>query len=327
MRARLLCKTGELTGSMYELSSEATIGTSPDNDIVLYPKVISGKHARIYYDETEKCYFLMDLKSSNGTQVDGITVQEKERLGKLHVITLARKFDFLFHDLSDATAERPKDDIESPADQAVQTSQQTKLADDFVGIPAGLEVSEDKAMADQDVDQTTFDADVAPLPPMPAEPEVAGSPPDQGLSRTATDQDPTDKPTVLDGAEADGAEAAARQDADPTMLDRDASPLPDITDTSSRLLLRVESKNQTFELKEGENMVGRTIECDIFIDDPSVSRRHAILTCRSNSTRIQDLGSKNQTFLDSNVVTSEIEVTPGAIIRFGEVDAVLTKGN
>jgi pSer/pThr/pTyr-binding forkhead associated (FHA) protein len=96
MKARLFCTTGPLAGSSFEFSHEATIGKKKDNAIVIDQPVISGRHARIFFDETAACYFLEDCGSRNGTKVDGVKVTQKERLSDLHIITLAKRFDFIF---------------------------------------------------------------------------------------------------------------------------------------------------------------------------------------------------------------------------------------
>jgi len=96
MPALLFCKTGTLSGAQYEISDQATIGKSNNNNIVLYPEIISSTHARIFYDADEKSYYIEDLNSSNGTMVDGSAVKGIEKLSSLQVITFAGKFDFIF---------------------------------------------------------------------------------------------------------------------------------------------------------------------------------------------------------------------------------------
>ena len=91
MNAVLLGKTREGQDDMARIPFEqqATIGRSADNTVVIEDPSISGKHAQIVYDPKEKCYFLEDLESLNGTELDGTRVRDRERLGRLHVITLA----------------------------------------------------------------------------------------------------------------------------------------------------------------------------------------------------------------------------------------------
>ena len=47
------------------------------------------------------------------------------------------------------------------------------------------------------------------------------------------------------------------------------------------------------ELREGEFAIGRSVECQLSLDDPLVSRRHAVLKLERGDVVVQDLGSRN----------------------------------
>ena len=121
MNARLVGKTieGQDDMSKFEIGERATIGRSAGNAIVIEDPAISGQHASIVFDAEEKCYFLEDLKSLNGTELDGMRVKERERLGRLHVITLAGSRDLIFQDLDlcapAEAASRPAPSVPAPA--------------------------------------------------------------------------------------------------------------------------------------------------------------------------------------------------------------------
>jgi pSer/pThr/pTyr-binding forkhead associated (FHA) protein len=83
--------------------------------------------------------------------------------------------------------------------------------------------------------------------------------------------------------------------------------------------------SKTYPLKEGENLIGRLSTSDLCFDDPSISRKHATVTVKEGTVRLNDLGSKNGTFLDDQKVTGEIEIAPDAKIRFGLISAVLQR--
>jgi hypothetical protein len=55
---------------------------------------------------------------------------------------------------------------------------------------------------------------------------------------------------------------------------------------------------EQFPLERTQTTVGRTPDCDIFLDDVTVSRRHAIVARGANGFTIEDLGSLNGTFLN-----------------------------
>jgi pSer/pThr/pTyr-binding forkhead associated (FHA) protein len=56
----------------------------------------------------------------------------------------------------------------------------------------------------------------------------------------------------------------------------------------------------SYDLKEGGTLViGRAVQCDISIVDPTISRRHAELMPDPTGVVIKDLGSSNGTFVNS----------------------------
>jgi adenylate cyclase len=66
-----------------------------------------------------------------------------------------------------------------------------------------------------------------------------------------------------------------------------------------------DSGDQSFELPPGKRLVvGRGLSSDIALYDPTISRRHAELTARSDGVQIKDLGSSNGTFVNGAKVTS-----------------------
>jgi FHA domain/zinc-ribbon domain len=56
------------------------------------------------------------------------------------------------------------------------------------------------------------------------------------------------------------------------------------------------------------SLIGRSPECDIFLDDVTVSRQHAELTHAEERWTIKDLGSLNGTFVNRRrIETAELE--------------------
>jgi DNA-binding winged helix-turn-helix (wHTH) protein len=51
-------------------------------------------------------------------------------------------------------------------------------------------------------------------------------------------------------------------------------------------------------LRDGDNLIGRTPECAVRIDSPQVSRHHARIRVQEGRATVEDLGSKNGTFVD-----------------------------
>jgi hypothetical protein len=71
-----------------------------------------------------------------------------------------------------------------------------------------------------------------------------------------------------------------------------------------------------------ELSVGRLPDCDVFVDDASVSKRHAHLSWNDATGRctVRDQGSTNGTFLNANSLgTREAVLRDGDILSFGNV--------
>jgi FHA domain len=71
-----------------------------------------------------------------------------------------------------------------------------------------------------------------------------------------------------------------------------------------------------------ELTVGRQPDCDLVIDDESVSKRHAVLRWddRMDQTTLQDVGSTNGTFINTaQRITREVVLEDGDIVSFGDV--------
>jgi hypothetical protein len=61
---------------------------------------------------------------------------------------------------------------------------------------------------------------------------------------------------------------------------------------------------ETFHPEEGTTTIGRSPDCGIFLDDVTVSRRHAVLVNRDGAFFIEDQGSLNGTFVNRKRVES-----------------------
>jgi DNA-binding winged helix-turn-helix (wHTH) protein len=71
-------------------------------------------------------------------------------------------------------------------------------------------------------------------------------------------------------------------------------------------------------LTDGETLIGRAEECTIRIDSKRISRQHArIVVDASGSAMIEDLGSKNGTFLRGVAVTAPTPLADGDEIAVG----------
>jgi DNA-binding winged helix-turn-helix (wHTH) protein len=72
-------------------------------------------------------------------------------------------------------------------------------------------------------------------------------------------------------------------------------------------------------LRAGENLIGRDSDDGIRIDSPTVSRRHARIVISDNDAMLEDLESKNGTFVGDQPVAGKVRLKDGDEIRTGSV--------
>ncbi len=72
-------------------------------------------------------------------------------------------------------------------------------------------------------------------------------------------------------------------------------------------------------LGEGENIIGRDPRCGVWLDMPGVSRRHARILVAGDMVQIEDLGSKNGTFVGDDAVSDPRRLLDGDAVQIGPV--------
>jgi DNA-binding winged helix-turn-helix (wHTH) protein len=87
--------------------------------------------------------------------------------------------------------------------------------------------------------------------------------------------------------------------------------------------LRLKWANGRITLGEGEHVLGRDPDLEVFLNFPGVSRRHALITISDGSASIQDLGSKNGTFVRDERVNGSRPLGDHDIIGIGSVKLTL----
>jgi two-component system response regulator AtoC len=92
-----------------------------------------------------------------------------------------------------------------------------------------------------------------------------------------------------------------------------------------QLIVMAASGSQRFDLPRGGSItLGRGDDADVRVDDPSISRGHAMLHVR-NTLQLEDLGSSNGTFLHGSRLEAgrRVDLAPGEFFELGAVVCVV----
>lgn len=79
----------------------------------------------------------------------------------------------------------------------------------------------------------------------------------------------------------------------------------------SRPTCRILWDSRTIPLSEGMNVIGRDPAATVFVDSSTVSRRHAGIVVSPEGATLEDLGSKNGTFLHDQRVAAPTRLVDG----------------
>lgn len=74
---------------------------------------------------------------------------------------------------------------------------------------------------------------------------------------------------------------------------------------------------------DGTVTVGREPSCALVIPDRQVSRFHARLIAMSDGVMLEDMGSKNGTYLNNALVTGAVMLQDGDVVRFALVQEMM----
>jgi DNA-binding winged helix-turn-helix (wHTH) protein len=80
------------------------------------------------------------------------------------------------------------------------------------------------------------------------------------------------------------------------------------------------SPDREFLLHEGECLVGRASECTVCLESSTVSRHHARLKVTGDQAVLEDLDSKNGTFVNGRRIDSATPLSQDDRVRFGSLD-------
>jgi hypothetical protein len=78
---------------------------------------------------------------------------------------------------------------------------------------------------------------------------------------------------------------------------------------------------------QATNLIGRAPDNSIVLQDETISARHARISYASGQWILEDLGSKNGTFVNDILLDQELVITYGDRITFGSMTALITSGS
>jgi hypothetical protein len=89
------------------------------------------------------------------------------------------------------------------------------------------------------------------------------------------------------------------------------------------MAIRLRYLAHDLEIPVGEFVIGRTPECQLSIEDPLVSRKHALLLVQRDGVFLHDLGSRNGVFVNGRRVTEPIALQDGDQVKVGDQQMTL----
>lgn len=133
---------------------------------------------------------------------------------------------------------------------------------------------------------------------------------------TASPRGPSPEPIeIVDGRDSDDTAPIPAADNGATDVMPTVEPLP--ADERSRLVcLTSPFAGSEFHIVLGDIVVGRSPDCDVVVDHPSVSKHHIRITTRSGEVRLLDLGSSNGVLVNGER-TRDHALTAGDVVELG----------
>ena len=82
---------------------------------------------------------------------------------------------------------------------------------------------------------------------------------------------------------------------------------------------------QEFDLPRGVTLIGRSVDCQLTIEDPLVSRKHARIAVSDSGAHIEDLGSRNGVRVNGTPIRQATLLRSGDRVRIGTQDLVFSR--
>jgi pSer/pThr/pTyr-binding forkhead associated (FHA) protein len=107
-------------------------------------------------------------------------------------------------------------------------------------------------------------------------------------------------------------------DRTPSGVATGAAPASDSPARPSMLMVQSDGQKPRSVRLDASTTIGRSVECELRLDDTYVSQQHARIFDRSGNWYVEDLGSTNGTFVNEQKLVAPAMLTPGDKIRVGQ---------
>ncbi|MEO6887779.1 MAG: FHA domain-containing protein [Ktedonobacteraceae bacterium] len=265
-----------------------TIGRGEENDIWLDDDMASRAHVELAWDQG--CVYVTDCDSLNGVQVNGRRIRGSVIIAPGELLEVG-SHRFLLELAAPSTSLTSQDD---PLLRHAPRSSVNLAAEETQSAVTPVPGENQSKMA-------------LPLTP----PLGAGNSSDfDGLVQQIA-------------SDASRAGTAMRQET--AEVGQVAYPLPAIPPEIYAFVIRDgELSGKSFLLEHPVLTIGRGIESDVVINDPSISRRHAQIVRQPNGMYVQDLASRNGTYINDELLVAPWQLEPGDIVRLGNISLEYT---
>ena len=107
-------------------------------------------------------------------------------------------------------------------------------------------------------------------------------------------------------------------DRTPSGVATGGAPASDSPARPSMLMVQSDGQKPRSVRLDASTTIGRSVECELRLDDTYVSQQHARIFDRSGNWYVEDLGSTNGTFVNEQKLVAPAMLTPGDKIRVGQ---------
>ena len=337
-------KSGPQAGTSIPITQAQTvIGRSSGSDIQLDDPRVSRTHAEINYSDGN--FTITDAQSSSGTIIDGDASSEtvlqpgaEIKFGESEAVFMQGQSSV---PQSSSTSDT-NDSGGSDPGQTIIATQETEMVMRYLAVTDGpskgttvqLKVGQTSIGRDQGNDIQISDASVSREHAV-----IISSPTESTIVDLGSSTGTTVNGESVGGGKVGPGDVISIGENSMSFVAVDASSEPEIAEAAASdatvfmetpsggvsAVLVVQSgpdAGKSFQVIEGDNIIGRDSSANILLSDQAASRRHAILRKRDTSYALYDLNSSGGTRIN-DVSVGGTTVSAGQEIKFGKSTAVI----